>query len=41
VTLKDHKLCYYEKEGDHEPKGIINFDLARSDVKFIDKKTFQ
>ncbi|CDW89888.1 ph domain containing protein [Stylonychia lemnae] len=41
VTLKDHKMCYFEKEGDVDPKGVINFDLAKADVKFIDKKTFQ
>jgi len=41
VVLKDHKLSYFEKQGDSEPKGIINFELTKAEVKLLDKKSFQ
>lgn len=34
-------MSYYQKELDKEAKGIINFDLAKVEVKIIDKKTFE
>lgn len=34
-------MSYYSKEGDAEPKGVINFDLTRGEIKITDKKSFE